>query len=89
VVVGRIGLTSIDGFLELSRDDRCRLIGLRWSSSCSASEPESEDVDEPSPSSSEGEEDGPALLSDARVCNQLYAREMVIDLLCAVYAWLL
>ena len=89
MVVGRIGLISIDGFLELSRDDRCRLIGFRWRSSCSASEPESEDVDEPSPSSSEAVEDGPALPSDARVCNQLNARETTIDLLWAVYASLL
>jgi hypothetical protein len=81
VVVGRIGLISIDGFLELSRDDRCRLIGLRWSNSCSASEPESEDVDEPSPSSSEAVEDGPALPSDARVCNQLVTGGEASDLL--------
>ena len=64
----------MDGFLELSRDDRWRLIGLRWRSSCSASEPESEDDDEPSPSSSEAVEDGPALPFDARVCCQLDQR---------------
>lgn len=68
VVAGRVGLTSIDGFLESSRDDRCRLIGLRWRSSCSASEPESEEVDEPSSPASEAVEDGPALPCDARVC---------------------
>ena len=68
VVAGRVGLTSIDGFLESSRDDRCRLIGLRWRSSCSASEPVSEEVDEPSSPASEAVEDGPALPCDARVC---------------------
>jgi len=60
----------MEGFLELSREDRCRLIGLRWRSSSSASEPDSEDVDEPSPSSELVEDDGPALFPDARVLRQ-------------------
>jgi hypothetical protein len=47
-----VGLTSTEGLLDSSRDERCRLIGLRFKSSCSASEPESDDVPDSSPSAS-------------------------------------
>lgn len=79
------GLVSIDGFLELSLDDRCRLIGFRWRSSASASEPESEEVEEPSASSSEWDsEDGPVLSTDARVCGQCRHRRTskLLTLIC-------
>jgi hypothetical protein len=48
---GTVGLTSTEGFLNCSWEERARLIGLWWID-CSASEPESEEEDVDSAGSS-------------------------------------
>jgi hypothetical protein len=48
---GTVGLTSTEGFLNCSWEERARLIG-RWRMDCSASEPESEEEEVDSAGSS-------------------------------------